>query len=77
MMMSAFLDADWAGCADDRRSIGGFVVFLGSNLISWCARKQATVSRSSTGAEYANATAEMMWVQKLLIELKIQHPPAV
>jgi histone deacetylase 1/2 len=79
MMVSAFSDANWAGCVDDHRSTGGFVVFLGCNLISWCARKQATMSRSSTEAEYkalANATAEMMWVQKLLTELKIQHPPA-
>jgi hypothetical protein len=58
-MVSAFSDADWAGCPDDRRSTGGFAVFLGSNLISWTARKQPTVSRSSTEAEYkarANAT---------------------
>jgi len=69
MMVSAFSDADWAGCVDDRRSIGGFAVFLGNNLISWTARKQATVSRSSTEAEYkalAKATAEVMWIQKLL-----------
>jgi len=77
MLVSAFLDADWAGCVDDRRSTGGFAVFLGDNLISWTARKQPTVSRSSTEAVYkalANATAEMVWIQKLLAELRVPHP---
>jgi histone deacetylase 1/2 len=39
MLVSAFSDADWAGCPDDRRSTGGFAVFLGCNIISWCAKK--------------------------------------
>jgi histone deacetylase 1/2 len=46
-------------------------------LIAWNARKQATVSRSSTEAKYkvvANATAEIIWVQSLLRELKVPQP---
>jgi hypothetical protein len=75
--VSAFSDADWAGCSDDRKSIGGFAVFLGSNLISWCAKKQKTMSRSSTEAEYktmADATTEIMWVQLVLRDLSIPSP---
>jgi hypothetical protein len=80
MLLSGFSYADWAGDIDDRRSTGGFVIFYGPNIISWSARKQAIVSRSSTEAEYkslANATAEIAWVEALLKELgmKLRCPP--
>jgi hypothetical protein len=78
MLISAFSDSDWVGSLDDRRSTGGgFAVFLGSNLISWSAQKQATVPRSSTEAEYkaiTNATAEVMWIQTLMKEIGISYP---
>ncbi|XP_028108001.1 uncharacterized protein LOC114306875 [Camellia sinensis] len=42
--LQAFSDSNWAGDALDRRSSSGYCVYLGSNLISWSAKKQPTIA---------------------------------
>jgi hypothetical protein len=72
--LTAYTDADWAGCPDTRRSTSGFCIFLGDALISWSSKRQAVVSRSSAEAEYrgvANAAAECCWLRNLLHELNV------
>jgi hypothetical protein len=68
-----YTDADWAGCPDTRRSTSCYAVFLGNNLVSWPAKRQTVVSRSSAKAEYhaiANGVAEATWLRQLLHELQ-------
>lgn len=74
MHLYGFSDADWAGCPTTRRSTTGFCTYLGSNLLSWSAKKQSTVSRSSTEAEYralASATADLTWIGFVLRDIGI------
>lgn len=75
-----YSDADYAGNPDDRHSTGGYVIYLGSNPISWSSKKQRTVSRSSTKAEYrqlAYTAVELSWLRPLFKDLGIVLPAPV
>ncbi|KAK4369879.1 hypothetical protein RND71_009354 [Anisodus tanguticus] len=68
----SYTDADWGGCSDTRRSTSGYCIFLGNNLVSWSAKRQSTLFRSSAEAEYrgvANVVSESCWLRNLLLEL--------
>ncbi|XP_071695434.1 uncharacterized mitochondrial protein AtMg00810-like [Rutidosis leptorrhynchoides] len=69
----SYTDADWGGCPDTRRSTTEYCVLFGGNLVSWSAKRQPTVSRSSAEAEYrgvANVVSESCWIRNILLELR-------
>ena len=72
LIVSAFIDVDWTGSLNDRRSTSGYVFLLGTTTISW----SSIVAISSTKVEYrvmANATCEAMWIKKLMKDLCIEN----
>jgi hypothetical protein len=79
LSLSAHVDSDWGNCPDTRRSATGYVIVTNGQIISWKASRQATVSLSSTEAEYkalSDLGREMAWLVHLISELNMGYDPA-
>jgi hypothetical protein len=75
--LHGFMDSDWAGSAEDRRSTSGMCFCLGSAMISWGNRKQKPVALITAKAEYiaaCEACTEAVWLRKLISRLFDQVP---
>ncbi|XP_019154280.1 PREDICTED: uncharacterized protein LOC109150752 [Ipomoea nil] len=81
LLLKGFANFGWDACPDIRHSVTGFCMFLGTSLVSWKSKKQVTISRSSSEAEYralATAACEIQWLFYLLQDPGITgSPPAM
>ncbi|GKD71735.1 hypothetical protein Tco_1325825 [Tanacetum coccineum] len=69
--LTAFADADHAGCQDTRRSISSSMQFLGDRLISWSSKRQKSAAISSTKAKYialSGYCAQILWMRSQLTD---------
>nr|GEX16549.1 hypothetical protein [Tanacetum cinerariifolium] len=64
--LTAYADADHAGCQDTRRSTSGSMQLLEERLVSWSLKKQKSIAISSTEAEYitlSGCCAQVLWMR--------------
>ena len=65
IQLHGFIDSDWAGSADDRRSDTWICFSLSFSMISWARGKHKSISLNTTEAEYiaaCDACTEAVWL---------------
>ncbi|GJR95434.1 retrovirus-related pol polyprotein from transposon TNT 1-94 [Tanacetum coccineum] len=75
MSLTAYADADHAGCQDTRRSTSGSAQFLGDKLVSWSSKNQKCTAISITEAEYialSGCCAQILWMRSQLTDYGFQ-----
>ncbi|GKC34688.1 uncharacterized mitochondrial protein-like protein [Tanacetum coccineum] len=68
--LTAFLDANYAGCLDTRKSTSRGIQFLGDKLVSWMSNKQDCTSMSSAEAKYVALCASCAQIMRMRTQLK-------
>nr|GEX86886.1 retrovirus-related Pol polyprotein from transposon TNT 1-94 [Tanacetum cinerariifolium] len=69
--LTAFAEADHAGCQDTHRSTSSSLQFLGDKLISCSSKRQKSAAISSTEAEYialSGCCAQIIWMRSQLTD---------
>ncbi|KZV56298.1 hypothetical protein F511_00295 [Dorcoceras hygrometricum] len=79
-VVEGFVDSDYAGCLDTRKSLSGYIFTCFGGAVSWKASLQKVVALSTTEAEYMAATEaikEALWAKGFCEEMKISHGEVV
>lgn len=76
LTLKGYVDSDFAGDKDSRKSTMAYFFTLGDNCITWKSQLQPLVTLSSTEAEYVaitEAVKECIWLKEILKELDFMH----
>ena len=74
-VIEGYVNSDYAGCMDSRKSISEYVFTLFRTTISWKATLQKVVALSTIEAEYValtEAVKEALWLKGFFKEMKLQ-----
>ncbi|RVW97553.1 Retrovirus-related Pol polyprotein from transposon TNT 1-94 [Vitis vinifera] len=69
-----YLDSDFAGCLDSRRSTSGYIFMLAGGAVSWKSVKQTLVASSTMEAEFIacyEASNHGIWLRNFVTQLRI------
>ena len=73
--LKAFIDTDWVGSIDDRKSTSGGAFFLGKRLVPWTTEKSNCISQSIEKAKYVVVIvnySNIVWFKQLLTAMKVE-----
>jgi len=76
MKIHCYVDSDWAGCPDTRRSTMGYVIMISNGPVSWKSKMMPMVALSSCEAEFmalSEVCRELMWICRFYDEIGIDY----
>ena len=74
--LARYLDFDWAGCVNDRKSTSRDCFYLRNNMVSRMSKMQNSVFLSMTEVKYIAAgscCAQLLWMKKILHDYGISQ----
>ena len=70
--LTLYTNSNFAGSKVDYRSIAGYCIIRGGNLVTWRSKRQSVVSKSSTKAEF-RVMSKVMWITNMLNDIRIPY----
>lgn len=74
--IEGYVDSDFAGSIDTRKSLTGYIFKMFGTTISWKSNRKSVVALSTTEAEYivvSEALKEAMWLKEMIEEMGIHQ----